>query len=314
MNDIPYIIQTSVAMRKPLAKSLRSVFPQMSLIQIKLFFIALEHIDWHSKRPANFVIMDNQLVKYRLKRNDKTASSFAGVLRREYRKIIELSIVKKKDVTGHLFLDVYANDDFTVLAINPVFLYHFIHADRVVGQNMKRDYFQYAIEDIMNFQSKYSLLLYLELRIRQKYDASLNMPVNAVPTEVRFYTNALKDAFGLSFDSYTQTIDGVQHFNRASFERKVLCPALEEINKSRMIKILPPKKDECGIHEALFRKTKFNNKIKYYYIYFLTQEETFIDTEGQYFNREKLQEIQNRFYTLYQNNKKFLRFVDKISE
>ena len=185
----------------------------------------------------------------------------------------------------------YANDDFTVLAINPVFLYHFIHADRVVGQNMKRDYFQYAIEDIMNFQSKYSLLLYLELRIRQKYDVSLNMPVNAVPTEVRFYTNALKDVFGLSFDSYTQTIDGVQHFNRASFERKVLCPALEEINKSRMIKILPPKEDECGIHEALFRKTKFNNKIKYYYIYFLTQEEIFIDTEGQYFNREKLQEI-----------------------
>ena len=314
MNDTSYIIQTSVAMRKPLAKALRSVFPQMSLLQIKLFFIALEHIDWHSKRPVQLIILDNQVIKHRLKRNDKTASSFAGVLRREYRKIIELSIVKKKDVTEPLFLDVYANDDFTVLAINPEFLYYFIHADRVVGRNMKRDYFQYAIEDIMNFQSKCSLLLYLELRSRQKYDASLKMPVNAVPTEVRFYTKVLKDIFGLSIDSYTQTIDGVQHFNRASFERKVLRPALEEINESRMIKILPPQEAECGIHEALFRKTKFNNRIKYYYIYFLTQEEIFIDVDGQYFDKKKLQEIQNRFYTLYQNNKKFIRFVDKISE
>ena len=313
------VIQSSVAMRKPLVKALKEVFPKMSLMQIKLFFILLEHIDWRSKVPYQLVFIDNEVAKYRLERKDKTPFSFAGVMRREYRNIISLSKVTVKiygqpEITDFLFTGVYANNDFTVVALNPAFIKYFTHVDRVTGANMKRDYFQYSVEDIMNFTSKNSLCLYLELRTRQKYDKTLHMPVNAVNTEVRFHTKNLKEVFGLSKSDYTQTIDGVQHFNRTSFEKKVLRPALQETSQSKMIKILPPIEDECGIHEELFRKTKYNNRIKYYYIHFLTQEEIFIEQEGQYIDKEKLKEIQTRFYYLYMNNKKFIRFVEEVEQ
>ena len=206
------VIQSSVAMRKPLVKALKEVFPKMSLMQIKLFFILLEHIDWRSKVPYQLVFIDNEVAKYRLERKDKTPSSFAGVM---------------PEITDFLFTGVYANNDFTVVALNPAFIKYFTHVDRVTGANMKRDYFQYSVEDIMNFTSKNSLCLYLELRTRQKYDKTLHMPVNAVNTEVRFHTKNLKEVFGHSKSDYTQTIDGVQHFNRMSFEKKVLRPALQ---------------------------------------------------------------------------------------
>lgn len=90
------VIQSSVAMRKPLVKALKEVFPKMSLMQIKLFFILLEHIDWRSKVPYQLVFIDNEVAKYRLERKDKTPSSFAGVMRREYRNIISLSKVTVK--------------------------------------------------------------------------------------------------------------------------------------------------------------------------------------------------------------------------
>ena len=74
------VIQSSVAMRKPLVKALKEVFPKMSLMQIKLFFILLEHIDWRSKVPYQLVFIDNEVAKYRLERKDKTPFSFVIVV------------------------------------------------------------------------------------------------------------------------------------------------------------------------------------------------------------------------------------------
>ena len=130
------VIQSSVAMRKPLVKALKEVFPKMSLMQIKLFFILLEHIDWRSKVPYQLVFIDNEVAKYRLERKDKTPSSFAGVMRREYRNIISLSKVTVKiygqpEITDFLFTGVYANNDFTVVALNPAFIKYFTHVARV---------------------------------------------------------------------------------------------------------------------------------------------------------------------------------------
>lgn len=76
------------------------------------------------------------------------------------------------------------------------------------------------------------------------------------------------------------------------------------------------KKCECNFvtYEIFRNRTKYNNRIKYYYIHFLTQEEIFIEQEGQYIDKEKLKEIQTRFYSLYMNNKKFIRFVEEVEQ
>lgn len=110
-------------------------------------------------------------------------------------------------------------------------------------QELANNYVRLLDDDVISFNSKYSMMLYQNL-MKDKWKLT-----NVDYLGIDYSTRQLKMMFGLSIDDYMR--DG--HFDRYNFERRTINNALDEINK----------KSKC-IKNLTYRKVKKGSRIQYY--------------------------------------------------
>ena len=117
-------------------------------------------------------------------------------------------------------------------------------------KNLKKEYTIMALEDVLKFESKFSLMLYQFIRSLNKHPKFDNY--------YDFSTSELKEVFGLSKDDYCKK-DG--KFDRFNFEKYTLKIAIDEINQKSFL-----------LKDMKYEKHKKGNKVSFYRIYFKNQQ------------------------------------------
>lgn len=110
-------------------------------------------------------------------------------------------------------------------------------------QELANNYVRLLDDDVISFNSKFSMMLYQNL-MKDKWKLT-----NVDYPGIDYSTRKLKMMFGLSIDDYMR--DG--HFDRYNFERKTINKAVKEINE----------KSKC-IKNLTYRKVKKGSRIQYY--------------------------------------------------
>lgn len=118
-------------------------------------------------------------------------------------------------------------------------------------QELADNYVRLLDDDVISFNSKFSMMLYQNL-LKDKW--MLTSPdFYGIP----YSTKKLKAIFGLSKDDYMSTKKGKPSFNRTLFERRTIDIAVEEINE----------KSKCIVN-LRYEKIKKGNRIMAYDFYF----------------------------------------------
>lgn len=118
-------------------------------------------------------------------------------------------------------------------------------------QELADNYVRLLDDDVISFNSKFSMMLYQNL-LKDKW--MLTSPdFYGIP----YSTKKLKAIFGLSKDDYMSTKKGKPSFNRTLFERRTIDIAVEEINE----------KSKC-VRKLTVKKVKKGNRIAYYEFYY----------------------------------------------
>lgn len=110
-------------------------------------------------------------------------------------------------------------------------------------QELANNYVRLLDDDVISFNSKYSMMLYQNL-MKDKWKLT-----NVDYLGIDYSTRKLKMMFGLSIDDYMRN----DHFDRYNFERRTINPAVKEINE----------KSKC-IKNLTYRKVKKGSRIQYY--------------------------------------------------
>lgn len=111
-------------------------------------------------------------------------------------------------------------------------------------QELANNYVRLLDDDVISFNSKYSMMLYQNL-IKDKWKLT-----NVDHLGIDYSTRQLKMMFGLSKDDYMRKNDS---FNRSEFEKKTINKAVNEINE----------KSKC-IKKLTYKKVKKGNRVQYY--------------------------------------------------
>lgn len=111
-------------------------------------------------------------------------------------------------------------------------------------QELANNYVRLLDDDVISFNSKYSMMLYQNL-MKDKWKLT-----NVDHLGIDYSTRQLKMMFGLSKDDYMRKNDS---FNRSEFEKKTINKAVNEINK----------KSKC-IKKLTYKKVKKGNRVQYY--------------------------------------------------
>lgn len=118
-------------------------------------------------------------------------------------------------------------------------------------QELADNYVRLLDDDVISFNSKFSMMLYQNL-LKDKW--MLTSPdFYGIP----YSTKKLKAIFGMSKDDYMSTKKGKPSFNRTLFERRTIDIAVEEINE----------KSKCIVN-LRYEKIKKGNRIMAYDFYF----------------------------------------------
>lgn len=110
-------------------------------------------------------------------------------------------------------------------------------------QELANNYVRLLDDDVISFNSKYSMMLYQNL-MKDKWKLT-----NVDYLGIDYSTRKLKMMFGLSIDDYMRN----DHFDRYNFERRTINPAVKEINE----------KSKC-IKNLTYKKVKKGSRIQYY--------------------------------------------------
>ena len=111
-------------------------------------------------------------------------------------------------------------------------------------QELANNYVRLLDDDVISFNSKYSMMLYQNL-MKDKWKLT-----NVDHLGIDYSTRQLKMMFGLSKDDYMRKNDS---FNRSEFEKKTINKAVNEINE----------KSKC-IKKLTYKKVKKGNRVQYY--------------------------------------------------
>lgn len=259
------LAQNVVAVSKSFAK----VLPKWSQVETKLFFAMLEKINWRKPDNGNIVVLKNKDLLKRLDWKDssdlKDFSTYLFKTLKHMRTVgdIEIKNLKHEDdlinVSGSLFYHVEGNKDYTLVLFNHKFMPLFENLLKT------KNYFTYWIADIYQLNSKHAQNLYFELIEKSK---NFGKGVE----KVDFSTKQLKNMFGLSKEAYMST----SGFQRTRFEQRTIDKAVEEIQKSKLIKLIP---FEDGKY---YFKKKENGKVDKYIFQYEIKREIFKTVEGSY--------------------------------
>lgn len=233
-----------VAMGTLLAKAHKA----LSKTEYKLLIMCLTKINWSKTENKNEVELDKKEISEIL--GIAQDSSMSAELRKMFMELMKHSMISWEDPTdkeiyedGFLITNRRSTRGSIVVKFNPDYM-------PLLENLLKdKDFITIWANDIYNFDSKYSYLLFEELRLH----------CDTTKTNYRVYsTRQLKELFGIPKDgkgSYMHDVpnkktgEKVSTFDRSNFEKYVLDVAIKEINEGQMVQILPSleSKGKCYI-------------------------------------------------------------------
>lgn len=244
------LVDEMTAVSRSLAKTQIKWSPE----EKKLFIMCLTQINWSEGGNSNVIELDKEEITdaLGLKLDSSGRSKY---LREAFRKLARDSEVHWTDPND---AEIWS-DDFLILGrrstrgkifvtINPVFMPHL--------ENLVKNtpYLTIWSTDVYGFKSRFSFALFEELRLH--YDTRYI-------TNYRTYsTKQLKEIFGLGRDDYMRPKDK-GGFDRANFEKRALDVAIEEINRTKMMQILPNGSNSKG-NMVFYKKHKKNGYVTGY--------------------------------------------------
>jgi uncharacterized pyridoxamine 5'-phosphate oxidase family protein len=216
-----------------------------SFLQHSLFIIALGRIkDWRTGGNNNVVTFKNFKIMQELGW-DFTEENFrkiGQILRKEFDYMVDHSKISLQDVTtgnwytGNLIVEAYGDSNITHVVLNHNFMTHFENL-YYLAKNYSQSFHQLLESDMVGFKSQYSKMLYANLR------SQCVVKGKSVEKIVVYGINELKEILGIDKDDYMRVKDfdkdRYSGFDFTAFEKRVLNPAIAEINKSELIAILP---------------------------------------------------------------------------
>lgn len=233
-----------------LAHLVNADFTEWSALQRKIFTIILGEINWKQKGNLNIIEMKNEDIAnklgWELNKNDRRLQE---VLKENLVFMIEHSYISLHNpitnelISAHLIATLKTTSYMTSVTLNPDFMPHFEDLYNI-NLETRKSFITFMEPDILSFSSCFAYPLFFELRSCGKSGGAVNTHT--------LTTRRLKEIFGLDESSYMRK-DG--HFDRTNFEKYVLLPAIEDINSSETLSILP-----CE-DEKFFKKEKVKGKV-----------------------------------------------------
>lgn len=242
-----------IAMDNLLAKQSHN----MSIEYQKMFYIALSHINETNSKENNEVIIDKKSFFELLNATDTNRHA-------RYRKMWQ----KLRHMTSYDFGndEEYVSGDLITRVISTKNKYH-VYFEREfmpLLTQLSGDYTRLLRNDIIEFKSSYSTILYQQLMRLQGFRYR----------GIDFSTKQIKDMFGLDKDAYVYlekkkdkngNIKETMCFKRPLFEKKTIDVAVKEINEtSKCIRNLK--------YEKTYDNRKQVDKYVFYYDYIDPQQ------------------------------------------
>ena len=267
-----------------MAQVRNSEIKKWSLIQNKIFAEILSQIEWKSGYNSNVIEINND--EFMKEVGWDLANKDIRKMGRELRKELDFMLkncaitvqdpYSKKYYEGHVILDFEGNSQFTTITINPKIMPHF---EKLYSMNAatKVSFLPFYKPDVFNFSCKFAYPLLVEFKSCCKVGGYINHHTMT--------TKQLKELFNLDIGAYMRDYDPItdkySKFDRANFEKYVLNPAIEEINRTCMVKIL---KNADG---SYYEKTKTRGKVTGYIFQYIVY-----DLEGM--KKQKQKELENK--------------------
>lgn len=246
--------------------------------QANLFMYLLGEIDWRDKVNKNVIEIDNlkfmEAIGWDMSNSKRRIKE---LLEKELYEMIENSTVKlynpydEEFIIEHLILSAKGNNYITEIELNPDLMPHFEQLYTLATDN-KIPFVQYLKPDLLSLKTSHANRLFWEFKYHSHNGGSINIH--------KLTTKQLKELLGLDESSYV--IKSTNKFDRSNFEKRVLIPSLEAIDKSEMISII---KDDDGNY---FTKEKAGPRVRFYvFKYVVLSNEQIAE------NRKKRLEEQN---------------------
>lgn len=261
------LVDEVTAVSRSLAKTQIGWSPE----EKKLFVMCLTQIRWAEGGNSNIVELDKREIVECLAL-DLDSRHWSRYLREAFQKLARDSMVHWTDpVDKELWEDAFlitgmrSTRGKIKVTINPQFMPHL--------ENLVKNtpYLTIWSTDVYGFKSRFSFALFEELRLH--YD---NRFINNYRT---YSTQQLKELFGLSKDDYMRPKEK-GGFDRSNFEKRVLDVAISEINRTKMMAILPNGTNRKGM--VFYKKVKKNGYVTGYEFRYLVRTSTTPPSEEEY--------------------------------
>lgn len=214
-------------------------------IQQKIFYISLVALKNGTNRQNEVKIDKNELLDYLNLKNDTSCWTKirTQVEALEANSMIRFLVDDEKGIwkSKHLIASNRATRDYVYIEFAEAFLPYL--------QELADNYVRLLDDDLISFDSKYSMMLYQNL-LKDKWKL-----LNPDFMGIDYSTQKLKMIFGLSVEDYVNSSNN--KFDRYNFEKKTINKAIKEINK----------KSKC-INNLKVEKVKKGRKIAYYFFHF----------------------------------------------
>lgn len=211
-----------IAVSKVFAKAVK----QMNLTEWKTFVFALTQIKW-MEQNKHFVRLDKKRLA-ELVGIEADEAHLSGDLKRAIGKL-----------PTHSFLEMQHEDGWVSgCFINQVACYKNIvrisftesYMPLFEELNKEKNYITLWAEDLFQMRSERSILFYEDLRLHSDTRKNSNSRI--------YSTKELKQMFNIPKDGKGAYMKKDGHFNRTEFEKKVIYPLCEDLEKCQMIRLV----------------------------------------------------------------------------
>ena len=240
--------------------------------QAKIFSEILSKINWQSGCNSNVIDIDNEAFLEKLNRScdGSEIRKAAYSLREELDFMMRNSAITIQDpytkqyFEGYIITNFEGSSQTTAVTLNPRLMPHFEKL-YYLTQKTKVPFLAFFTIDEYKFRCKFSRPLLYELKSCCKMGGSINTH--------SLTTRQLKELFNLDIGAYMRDYDDVsgeyKNFDRANFEKYTLNRAIEELNRSCMVSILPY--EDGSYYEKIKKRGKVTGYRFRYKVYTLEQ-------------------------------------------
>jgi len=211
---------------------------RITLEEEKLLHCVFSQLNPHGKNNTKIMIKKDELFeKLGLTGGDRyveTKKKLKGLM---HKSMVDVTI-GETDIFGYVITHVISHhrSEWFEVILNEAFMPYV--------QELASHYTKLQLDSIVQFDSRYSLILYKYLASWAGEHPERMLMVN---------TKQLKEMFGLSKDDYVYN----DKFNRALFEKKTLDTAIDEIN------------EKVPGFDVVYKKSKKGNRVQGYIIHWI---------------------------------------------